>query len=479
MRFVPDTLLARLVMIFLGGFVVTFVVMLTVQLPDRETSIFRITAGRAAHRIADFVQLADRLPSSDRATLAEVANARGIRMEFRNTGSTVGPADPPANAVVFREVLLEVVGDKTPVKVAVERSDAIPPDPGQNQVQSGFIFGVQTRLSDGTWIALSIPEPRRLPRLPTRTIANLLVMMAVLAVLSFFAVRWVTRPLSRLAEAAEALGRDINRPALPEGGPREVKRAARAFNAMQERLGRYIRNRTGILTAMSHDLKTPITRLRLRAEMLEQPDVREKFVRDLAEMEHMVHSTLGFMRGLDDREPIRPIDIGALVAALHADAEELGHAMHVLGSATAPYFGKPEGLKRCLQNLLDNALRYGRDTEIAIDDASDALTLYVRDRGPGIPEDELERVFEPFYRLEGSRNQGTGGTGLGLSIARNLAQSMGGDVTLRNRDGGGLEAKLVLSRSRPAASVLDAAAGRDGTPHQANTLDGATPTRVG
>jgi signal transduction histidine kinase len=278
-------------------------------------------------------------------------------------------------------------------------------------------------------------------------ITNMLIIVGVLALLSLVAVRWVTRPLHLLAQAAEALGRDINHASLSESGPAEVRRAARAFNSMQERLSRYIGTRTSILAAMSHDLKTPITRLRLRAELLEQPDLHDKFVRDLREMENMVNATLGYMKGLDDREPLRPIDIRALVGALAADSEELNHPVHVRGEPVDSFIGKPEGLKRCLQNLLDNATRYGRDVELQIEDNPEALTLYVRDSGPGIPEQELERVFEPFYRVEASRNASTGGSGLGLSIARNLAQSMGGDVTLRNREGGGLEAKVVLPRA--------------------------------
>jgi signal transduction histidine kinase len=281
-------------------------------------------------------------------------------------------------------------------------------------------------------------------------ITNMLIIVGVLALLSLVAVRWVTRPLHRLAQAAEALGRDINHPPLGENGPAEVRRAARAFNAMQERLSRYIRTRTGILAAMSHDLKTPITRLRLRAELLEHPELHDKFVRDLGEMENMVNATLGYMKGLDDREPLRLVDIRALVAALAADSEELNHPVRVRGEPIGSFLAKPEGLKRCLQNLLDNATRYGRDVELQIEDSSDTLTLYVRDSGPGIPEQKLERVFEPFYRVEVSRNPSTGGSGLGLSIARNLAQSMGGDVSLRNREGGGLEAKVVLPRAGTA-----------------------------
>ena len=337
---------------------------------------------------------------------------------------------------------------------------SLPPDATHSEARDGFDFRVWTRLTNGEWVQLGFQEPQRLPLWPKRLVINILVLAAALVLLSLVAVRWVTRPLAELASAAEQLGRDINRPPLPESGPQEVRRAARAFNAMQERLSRYINSRAAILAAMSHDLKTPITRLRLRAELLEPPEAREKFVRDLGEMEVMVNSTLGYMRGLDDREPLRAVDVRALAEALQGDAAELGASFRVEGQPLAPLLGKPQGLKRCLQNLLDNALRYGRDVELAIQDSTDRLTVYVRDRGPGIPEDQLERVFEPFYRVETSRNAGTGGTGLGLSIARNLAQSMGGELALHNRPGGGLEAVLVLPRTAKVGHEAAAAEAR-------------------
>jgi signal transduction histidine kinase len=448
MRLLPDSLLGRLVLVFVAGLASTIVLLVMVQTPERELANFRICAGRAAHRLADFLKLTDQLPVASRETLAEVAQARGVRMSFAaQPGSSVSP-EPGSYQALFREVMLDDLRRDRPLATYAQPVEQVTSEPGQTEAIDGFDFKVQAPLADGTWVALEVQEQRRLPRWPMRLLRNTLTMVAVMSLLSFIAVRWVTRPLHRLADAAEALGRDINRPPLRESGPLEVRRAAKAFNSMQERLARYIRNRTGILTAMSHDLKTPITRLRLRAELLEQPELREKFVRDLSEMEQMVRSTLGFMRGLDDREPLRQIDVRALVEALQADAEELGHPVKVLGEALSPFSGKPEGLKRALQNLLDNAVRYGRDAEVAIEDQTDALNIVVRDRGPGVPEEQLERVFEPFYRLEASRNPGTGGTGLGLSIARNIAQSMGGELTLRNRDGGGLEARLSLPRTK-------------------------------
>ena len=449
MRMRPDSLFARLVLTLVLGMALTMLVTLAVQFPEREAFVFRISALRAAYRLADMLKLMDQLPSGSREKLAAIAAARRVDTTLGVSPPAAANLETGSSAAVFHDVLVEDLGRDWPIVVEVSPAQ-VAPEVGNAPPTEGFEFKGKAQLSDGTWVGFRLQEPRRLPMWPRRLITNMLIMVGVLALLSLVAVRWVTRPLHRLAQAAEGLGRDINHPPLSETGPAEVRRAARAFNAMQERLSRYIRTRTGILAAMSHDLKTPITRLRLRAELLEQPDLHDKFVRDLREMEDMVNSTLGYMKGLDDREPLRPVDIRALVGALAADSEELHHTIHVRGEPIGPYCGKPDGLKRCLQNLLDNATRYGRDVELQIDDSLDTLTLYVRDSGPGIPEQELERVFEPFYRVEASRNLSTGGSGLGLSIARNLAQSMGGDVTLRTREGGGLEAKVVLPRAGTA-----------------------------
>lgn len=318
----------------------------------------------------------------------------------------------------------------------------------QRFAPGGVFFQTQVRLLDGGWVQFNARVPQEAASLPWRLLLTLVVLLVAVLLLSLVAVRWVTRPLHVLASAADELGRDIHRPPLPEQGPQEVRRAAHAFNTMQTRLVRYIDDRTRILAAMSHDLKTPITRLRLRAELLEDEDLRQRFEKDLLEMEDMVSQTLDFMRGLDSREPLQPIDIMALLESLQADNEEMGRAMVIAGRTTAPFIGAPQLLKRCLTNLLDNALTYGKTARISIEEGPAELLIRILDDGPGLPEAELEKVFEPFYRLESSRNRATGGTGLGLSIARNIAQALGGEVRLRNAPQGGLEALLSLPRMR-------------------------------
>jgi len=226
----------------------------------------------------------------------------------------------------------------------------------------------------------------------------------------------------------------------------EVRHAARAFNTMQERLIRYIEDRNRILAAVSHDLKTPITRLRLRAELLDDISLKEKFLGDLDDMQRMAQASLDFLRGGEDSEPIAAVDLNALLESLQEDAEEAGQTVGIDGVAHQPLRCRPLALKRCLTNLLDNALKYGQQAELAVEDTPSRVKLMVRDHGPGIPDSELERVFEPFYRLERSRSRDTGGTGLGLSIARNVARAHGGELRLRNRPQEGLEAVLELPR---------------------------------
>jgi len=281
---------------------------------------------------------------------------------------------------------------------------------------------------------------------PYRLLASLAVLLVAVVAVSLLAVRWATQPLKALADAADALGRNLDRPPMPEKGPVEVVRAAHAFNTMQERLTRYVRERAATLAAMSHDLKTPVNRLRLRAELLDDGEVKSKISQDLAEVEAMVLSTLEFMRGGESTEKPQPVDVMALVESLAADAQVTGGTVTVKGAASRPYTGRPQALKRCIGNLLDNALKYAGTVSMLVEDDQHRLMIRLQDNGPGIPEKDMEHVFEPFFRIEGSRSRDTGGTGLGLSIARNIAQLHGGSVSLRNREGGGLEAELNLPR---------------------------------
>ncbi len=305
------------------------------------------------------------------------------------------------------------------------------------------------KFPDRGWLVLELPIPKPRPwHSPTFLLAFVLMTVAA-ALLSLWAVRQLIGPVATLAAAAERLGRDVNSPPLPETGPTEVARAAAAFNTMATRIRRFVQDRTFLLTAIGHDLRTPITRLKLRAEFIEDDDLRDKFIADLDELDTMLTATLAFGRDAADAEPATAIDLGALlrtvldeVADARPDAaENLAYA----GPEHLTLSGRPVALKRAFTNLVTNAVKYAGGAHIILTPPDGGQTrILVEDNGPGLPPDELERVFDPFYRIETSRNRETGGTGLGLPIARNILRAHGGDVTLSNRPGGGARATVVL-----------------------------------
>ena len=309
-------------------------------------------------------------------------------------------------------------------------------------------YDVGVRLPDGSSLLYRVTRMAPGAPLPTSLMLNLIVLVVLLVIALYIAARGITRPLSRLASAADNIGRGVRTPKLEEEGARELRNAARAFNTMQDRLHRYLDSRTRVLAAMSHDLKTPLTRLRLQVEtQIEDPALQARFGKELDEMESMVRGALALFRDLNDEEALEPVDMDRLLETIRGEFVEMGKDVTVEGRTLGPVPGKPQALKRCITNLVGNAVNFGTRARILLRDGAQ-LEISVCDEGPGIPPEELEKVFEPFYRLESSRNRDTGGTGLGLSIARDVAQAHGGSLVLRNRSDGGLEARLTLPRRR-------------------------------
>ncbi|MFO6420493.1 ATP-binding protein [Hylemonella sp. W303a] len=286
-------------------------------------------------------------------------------------------------------------------------------------------------------------RPLSLPSWTTGFVYLCALSLAVMLV-AWLAVRQATRPLSRLATAADDLGRDLHAPPLPEDGPVEVGRATQAFNAMQRAIQRHVAERTEILAAISHDLKTPLTRLRLRAENHAPADQRQRFVADIDAMRAMIQDGLDYAESASLREPRQWLNLGPLCEAMAEDMRDAGQDCVCQGEVQQPVLGAPRALRRALQNLLDNAVRYGQRARLRLNEEAGQIVIGIEDDGPGIPPDQLERVFDPFLRLEMSRNRDTGGSGLGLSIARNLLRAHGGDVRLSNLAQGGLRAEVRL-----------------------------------
>jgi hypothetical protein len=379
-------------------------------------------------------------PERREQALADLDLPEGLTLSV-DAQPIVRQGAPPPPPEIMRLFRLDLLG-AGPQRLRPREVRLGPPD-----VPGGF--NASLRLPDGEWlnVRVSLPPPR--PWHSATFLAAFLVMTVAAVLLILWAVARLMRPVRLLAAAADRLGRDVNAPPLEETGPVEVRTAAHAFNEMAARIRRFVADRTQMLAAIGHDLRTPITRLRLRAEFMDDDEQRRKMLADLDEMEQMIAATLAFARDDAAAEPASPIDIAALcrtVADEAADARpELAEAISYSGPERLVVRARPVALKRAMANLVTNALAYGGAARLTLSPPEGgAVRLAVEDDGPGIPESEMENVFAPFRRLEGSRNRETGGTGLGLTITRNILRAHGGDVTLRNRPGGGLTAVASL-----------------------------------
>lgn len=469
MRWVPRSLFGRLVGVLLGVLAVAQLVTFAIHSQERGELLLRASGAESAQRIADIVRLLQSSDATGRRQIARLFAQPPLSVRLDQPAMARDPTGS-ARAVLFATMIRRFLGDDGTVEAAaveIAGPAAMPlhaagpigaggmhgrfggPWPGTGgPAAGGLAFVAQVRLRDGTLATFDARQAEPVAGWSYRLLGSLAVLLAAVVAVSLLAVRWATRPLQALADAADDLGRNLQRPPMEESGPVEVVRAARAFNTMQARLVAYVRERTSVLAAMSHDLKTPVTRLRLRAELLPDPQLRGKFTQDLEELDAMVAATLDYLRGAQGAEAVQPVDIAALLESVQADLSETGGQVTVSGRPRAPYAGHPGALKRCVRNLAENAVKYGRVAHVEVHDGDEALELLFRDEGPGLAPRDLERVFEPFYRVEGSRSRDTGGTGLGLTIARSIAELHGGSLTLRNHPEGGLEARLALPRSR-------------------------------
>lgn len=474
MRLWPRSLFGRLVLVLLIGLLAAQAASALLLLRDRGSILKEASGWHVAQRTAGILRLLDSVEPAQRPAVLRALRTPALRVEFIDAPMLTQRLDG-LHARHLHGLLRRLTGGDMPLRVqlstreeeAEEEEDAEAPvqrasGPEHMRHRAERLarwraelvsFHVEARLGDGTWVALAQRVPEEQFLLPGKLLIALLVLLVSVVALSLLAVRWLTRPLRALGQAAEALGRDIDRPPLVEAGPLEVRHAARAFNTMQERIQRYIQDRERLLGAVSHDLKTPITRLRLRAEMLDDAVLRTKILQDLAEMQSMTDGALDLIRGAPRDEPESEIDMQALFESIQADREDMGQRVELSGTA-APYRGRPVALRRCIENLIDNAMKFAGETSVHLEDGPERLIVRIADRGPGIPDAALSRVFEPFYRLEGSRSRETGGVGLGLGIARDIARAHGGDLRLANRPAGGLEAVLTLARrGRPVTST--------------------------
>jgi signal transduction histidine kinase len=288
----------------------------------------------------------------------------------------------------------------------------------------------------------------------------LLSVGVMVAALSIWVARRLTIPIERLNRAASAFGINPGAAPVPEAGPPELRVIARTMNEMQDRLRRFVRDRTMLVAAISHDLRTPLTRMRLRAEFVTDPELQQQLLRNIDQMESMIAETLQFASEDARQEATRPIDLGALVESICIDMADARNDVVCTVDGQAVLNCQAMALRRALTNLVDNAVKHGKRAEVTFSTADGAAILRVKDDGPGVPESEFKNVFAPFYRLERSRSRETGGAGLGLAVARNIVRGHGGDITLSNDPAGGLVLTVFLPLTdRPLSTVPQPAFG--------------------
>jgi len=429
----PRSLLSRLLIIVLGGLLLANASTLVSLMIERMSSAKTVMLGNLEYDVATSVAILDRLPAAERPQwLAKLARGN---YRYQLSPGEPGPYPSSWRARDAVRSLQETLGGRYQMSI-----HAIPGP--REHIQ------VHLTLHDGAPLTLDL-----WPRMPAIARWLPLVLTGQLLLLLFcawLAVRQVVRPFMRFTQAVNALEPAASTQMMAEKGPSEVQQAARAFNAMQTRIQDHLKERAQILAAISHDLQTPITRMKLRVEMAEQPELRDKLLSDLDTMSQLVREGIAYARSSDVREEKRQkVSLNAFLDSVACDYQDVGKAVTFVPCDGEDTFAvRPQALHRIMTNLIDNALKFGSEAEIKLcapDEGS--VTIHVVDNGPGIPEEELKAVLEPFYRVESSRNRHTGGTGLGLAIATQLVGQMSGTLRLSNRPEGGLDACVTLRQT--------------------------------
>ena len=465
MSFIPRNLAARMFGVLLLGLVLVQLLSMAINILDRGRAFYRSTTLQVAEHISDIAKALDAVRPEERAQIINRLSDSRLAIALSRSPHSMDNVSERPYARAFQAMLRRDLGAHWPIHVLlrhVARQDSHEapffqeiPDNALDRYLTlrlfylaprGFAFVTHIQLHDGSWVTFSARLPYEHVARLYILLPKLLLMLAVAVILLLIAVRWVTRPMKQMARAALALGQDLNHAPLEERGPEEIRATARALNVMQLRLQEYVRDRGAMLAALSHDLKTFITRLRLRTELLPDSEHRSRMIGDLTDMAVMVNATLEYLHGIDPGQSRTQFDITALVESVRIDAEDMGWTVTVDGAAKAPFYGNPQDLRRCLMNLVDNAVRYGGRATIQLDDDATGLTIAVCDPGPGIPPLERERVFEAFYRSQPARGRDREGTGLGLNIARTIARAHGGDVILQGDTPLGFCAVIRLAR---------------------------------
>jgi signal transduction histidine kinase len=448
-RWLPDTVVTRSVAILILALIAVHMLGYWAYRVG-VSSVAESTQDRAlAERLVSIKRAVGNIPdSAERDRAAHALSSGSLEVHWSRISLVLANAPLTERARATADRLKELVPDLAAESFRIGFADDGAIASGEAEPYRHMLL-ISMRLEDQSWVNFSTPRLGTLQHFDPALLALTICLAIVIIVIAGLLLAWVTRPLRDLATAAERFTLDGKPEPLDETGPLEVRRAARAFNMMRERIRKLVSERTQALAAVSHDLRTPITRVRLRSEFLDDAQTRDLIEADLLEMEDMIESTLEFLKSGESTEPWRLLNLSSIAETCVDDAKDAGRDITFAGVEDLSVHGQHLALKRVVSNLVGNALKYGATVRVEARRSDGFAVLEVRDDGPGIPDDRLDSVFDPFVRIEASRSKETGGVGLGLTIARSIARAHGGEVVLANRPEGGLAATLRLPIATP------------------------------
>lgn len=438
-RFLPDTLAGRTIVILVIGLGLFHLWSIWIYQIGTENLLGSARERELADHLISARRALDELPPDQREPTAHALSSPDLEIHWSWVSLVKDRRADVERIDALRQSLQQIAPALTDERLHFGYAD--------DAETARHLLLASLQLEDGSWVTFGLSAFGHGATVEHDVVGSLTAMAAGILIVSILLVRSITAPLRDLASAADRIGTDISAEGAPETGPREIRHVARAFNTMQARIRRLITDRTQTLAAVSHDLKTPLTRLRLRAEFVHDGELREMVDADLNEMERMLDQTLAFLRGDAGEEESRTVDIASILRTICDQATDAGRDVVLSGAERAPLRCRSLAIKRALSNLIDNAVKYGKRARVSLEDKQQELAISIEDDGPGIPESAYDRVFEPFHRLEDSRNRETGGTGLGLTIARMAVRAHGGDITLANRAAGGLRVVVALPKT--------------------------------
>jgi signal transduction histidine kinase len=443
-RFLPKSLAGQLGGLLIAALLVAHLFSLVVFSGERRDAVAAAIRFGVVDRLSTLVEVIDDATPELGARLADALSTRRTHLTIDKESSL--PSNRMSEAEQdFSEDLVEQLSLTSKPRVRFTDGGARPDNARlARRWRAMSNVAISIPLADGRWLNAS--STFRTPNIGWSWpwLVSLAVSAAATLAVVALLVRRITGPMRALASAAEKVGRGETVDPVTARGPAEIRTTVQAFNAMQERLSRFVRDRTRMVAAISHDLRTPITSLRLRAEFIEDDELKRDIVRTLDEMQAMADATLAFAREEGSGEETRSVDLAALIEGVVQDHREVGRDVSYCGPERLVWRCRPGSLKRAIGNLVENAARYAGPARVTLSEGAGEAIIAVEDKGPGIPEDRLADVFEPFVRLETSRSRETGGVGLGLSIARSIVRAHGGELTLANRTEGGLTARISL-----------------------------------